>query len=304
MLDRLRELKQQGRWAEIRAIAPDILTHLAGDDKAKALLWLSQAYEETASTAAEYRTALSHAKASFSAAVPGGLMHTWAAGRVAALASDLGDFSTAISAGITFLDQLPQHPDAGVLKPWAYFALGQSLYYRRRDYVGSIRWFRLAVSSGTGEIRERSTLWLGWALAASGQVGEATSALPETIKHVSVGQLSAARAAVAYAAGDWQGARSHATIALLEYKSGAWPIYDSIQVAELYLILAKAAQRLGLQTQAARWFIESATILARWNAAFRLVPTLRERGGDWINAADCSCGPAGDKRCGLLGVVG
>jgi hypothetical protein len=145
-----------------------------------------------------------------------------------------------------------------------------------------------------------------WSLAADGRVAEATTVLARNFAHVTVGQVHAARAAVAYAAGDWRGARTFAAAALLEYRSGAWPVYDTIQGAELCLILAKAAQRLGLHVQAARWFNECAATLSCWSPAFVacLTPILREKGGAWFEEAVCSCGPAGSARCGLRGVVG
>lgn len=306
MLEQLKRMEAAGQWMEIRQVDVSTLASLDGDQLARACLSLSKAHEVTAGSAAEYKQALAFARRAAEVAAPGGLMHTWALSYIAGQASDLGYFAEATTAAEQFMAALPHHPKAEAVAPWVFFHLGRVHYYRRRDFAGAARWFRRAQGAGSRAISERAALFLAWALAASGHVAEAAASLPDQVEYVSAGYLDAARATVCYASGDWHGAMRFAEASLREYDSGTWQVFDTVQAAEVYLILSKASQRLGQNLQADRWLAIAADTLSRWNAELMpcLVSTLRGKGGERSEEAVCSCGSAGHDRCGLRGVVG
>lgn len=302
MLQVIKQMEQQGRWTEIRQQASTLLAGLEGDALARGYLATSKAFELTATSPADYRTALAHARAAVASALQGGLMHTWALARVAAYSADMGLYRAAEATACAFLERLPVNPGAAPMEPYALFALGRA-QASRRCFADAARTFRRALA-GTGEIFERIQLHLAWTLAEAGQVRDAFDSIPSTVEHVPAEHVSAAMAAVLAASGDWAGAQLHAKAALRAHEANRCPIFDTIQAAELALIIHRAAVALG-QTQA-MFSLHSAAILAGWNEGLilALLPTLRPKGGASYNAAASSCGPAGHQRTGLRGCVG
>lgn len=96
----IKELEIAGRWADLRRLAVALTP---GDALARVFIALSKLQEDASRTGADYRKALTYAREAASTAVPGGLMWTWAQGRSAALAADLGLDQVAERAAATFL---------------------------------------------------------------------------------------------------------------------------------------------------------------------------------------------------------
>lgn len=306
MLEQIKAWERAGQWVEIRSNEHIILSTLTGSDLARALLAIGKAYEVTAATAAEYRTALRHTEAILDLMPAGSLIHTWALHRIAAERADLGDFAGAQRAALAFIADLPNHPAAEAVAPYAYAALGRAHHYGRRP-AAAIPLFRRALLANVGgEFQERVQLLLVWSLAAAGRIYEAFGEIPSDVEHISRGHLFGAVARVCLAARDWHGAHSNARLALRSFDAGEWLPYDLLQAAELCLILKRASLALGCSFEAAVWF-DQAAVFALGNADLMavLAATLGRIGGEWPEAATVSRGlPAGHKRCGLLGAVG
>lgn len=301
MLTYIKQLETDGRWVELLCLSTSLTP---GDPLARVFVALSKLQEDAAAGGADYHRALYYAKQAAVAGVPGGLMWTWAQGRSAALAADLGIDQTAEQAARVFLDHLPTNPGAAVLAPWVWAALARVRARQGRNTEAVALWHQV-LSAADGELAERAQLHLVWTLAEAGQVQAAVAALPTEVRFVSAGLLAAAQAAVAAASHDWPEASAHARTALRRQAAGEWAIYDTVQTAELLLILQKAAQATGDLQQASIWFAKTAAVLSRWNAGImiRLVPTLRAGGGEYVAATD-SRGSAGSHRWSLTGTVG
>lgn len=307
MLEQIKAWERAGQWAEIRSNEHVILSTLTGSALARALLSLGKAYEVTAATAGEYRSALRHTEAILNLAPAGSLTHTWALHRIACLRSDLADFAGAEAAAVEFLKDQPNHPSAASVLPWVLFHLGRVRHYQGR-YHQAARLFTQALDTGPdGAIRERTQLFKVWSLAAAGRITEAFASIPADVEHISRGHLFAAIARVCLAARDWQGAALNARLALQSYDYGEMAPFDTIQATELCLILKQANLAQGRPAAAAVWFYKSATILAPWceGVLFAIATTLGERGGERYEAVSSHRGlSAGHKRCGLRGAVG
>lgn len=302
----IKQLETEGRWAEIRLQGEIILASLPGVQVARGLIALAVAHEKTATSAAEYHTALTYARKAAGNAPAGSFLATWALHLVACYAVDLGLLAEAERAALGFLEALPRHAGAARVTPWVLFALGRVRHYQRR-HTAALSFFRAALDAGAaGEIRERIQLHQAWTLAESGRAHAAAAVLPPTVEYVPAGQISAARAVVLAAAGDWQGAQVHALAALGHQAAGEWAPHDTRMAAELCLLLKRASLQLGTAAEAVVWSLHSAALLAGWAAGFMsdLLPTLRPEGGAYLHAADSHRGPAGHKRVGLLGAVG
>lgn len=303
MLADIKRMEAAGQWAEIRQLSESILVDLEGTEMARGLIALAVAHEKTATTAAEYRCALAYARRAVAVATTGSFMATWALHLVSCYAADLGLLEEAKQAAAAFLGALPAHPGARHVAPWVLFALGRVRHYQGR-YAVAMELFDRALNTGAaGEIGERIRLFMAWTLAESGQAYAAAQVLPAHVEHVPQGHVSAAMAVIAATVGDWLGARTHALAALRS--RGEWATYDTVQAAELTLILRRAAQALGHHGQARVWALHTAAIIGGWNAALRLLPTLRPKGGgEYHDAAAVRGLPAGYHRAGLRGAVG
>lgn len=304
MLEQLKAMEAAGQWMEIRQIDVTTLTGLDGDQLARAYLATSKAWELTATTADEYRTALAHAKTGLSVATVGGLMHTWLLARVAAYSADLGDYRTAEITATAFLKAQGAHPSASSIAPWASYALGRTRATQRR-FPEAIAIYEQTKSASAGEFAERIQLAIVWALAQAGRVSAAVAACPARLEHLPDAYLQAASAIILAKSGDWQGARLAAKTAIHAYTTA--PVYDLVEAAELVLILRHAATALGDTDGTASWASHIAAPLCRGTAGITnaLLPTLRPEGGaEFEHAAVSRCGSAGDQRRGLLGVVG
>lgn len=305
MLEQITAWEREGRWAEIRQHGPALLAAgLQGDQLARAYLAVAKAWEETATCPADYQESANLVLAAVAAAVPGSFMHTWALGRAAATLSDVGRFEQASEAAWAFLAQVETQPKATPMLPWVHFALGQVLYYKRRP-VASAQHFRTAMSLGAdGRLTELCRLWLAWSLAAAGQITAAFAAIPCEVHHVSHGHVFAAMARVCLAAQDLKGARTNARLALRSHEAGDWSVHDSLQAAELHLILRNSAYPQGgagsvRLDHASKFALCSEAVLSV------LAASLGRMGGVWSEAASVSRGlPVGHKRSGLLGAVG
>jgi hypothetical protein len=302
MMELIKQLEHAGNVAELRRL---VETMPAGDELARALIALSKLQEDAARSGAEYHQALAFAQQAVTAAVPGNLMETWALGRTAALAADLGQDTLACRASSAFMAQLESNPGAEVLAPWVWASLAR-VRARQGHYAAAVTLWRRVISAAGGELAERAQLHLVWTLAEAERSREAADVLPSSVQFVSVGHLSAARAVVAASAGDWPGARLQARIAIRHHAAGEWAIYDTRQAAELCLILKRAAQVMGQAAEAAVWALHSAALIAGWDAGIMsdLLQSLRPEGGAHLHAAASHRGPAGHHRCGLRGVVG
>lgn len=283
MLNRIKQMEIDGQWAELQQLAS---TLPAGDDLARVYIALSKLREDAATCGREYRAAMYDAQMAAETAAIGGSIWTWAQGRTAALAADLGQDILAERAAATFLAHVDQNPAAAVLTPWVTFALAQ-VRSRQRRHTKAISLWQLTMQEAAGELLERARLQYVWALAEAGRPREALLALPETVSFVSPGHIQAAKAVALAAAGDWTGAYKAARVALRHQGAGEWAVFDTLQTAELYTILSKCAQAMGNFRQATISLIKDATILSRWNTALIgcLVPTLREEGGEPFAAA-------------------
>jgi tetratricopeptide (TPR) repeat protein len=303
MMEYIKELERACEWHELRRLAETLPD---GDALARVHIALSVYREQTATNGTEYRLALRHAEHAAAVAVAGSLIHVWSFSMIAAYAADLGDYRKAERAATTFLRALPTQPAAERNIAVVYYALARAKHYGRR-YSEAVHYWRLAMETApTNELAERARLHLVWTLAESGKVLQAMQALPSVVYHVSEGHLDAARAVVHAAAGDWTGARFFALGALRTWDAGDWRAYDTVQAAELMLILKHAAHHAGNFGEAGTWHLHSAATLHGWNEDIitLLVSIPPARGGELAHAASSSCGPVGCKRTGLLGVVG
>ncbi|MDB4896314.1 MAG: hypothetical protein JWN15_2576 [Firmicutes bacterium] len=302
-LSSIKELESAGNTAGLTALARQLPP---GDVLARVHIALSKLQEDAATSSVEYWRAYAHARRAIVVAEVGGLMWTWAQGRTAAMGTDLGLYQVAEQAATIFLQHLAYHPRAEALAPWVHFHLGRIRHAQGRHSEAAAL-LRQAAAADAQEISERARLFLVWCLAECGRAAQALQELPETVSFVSPGHLNAARAAVYAALGDSMCARTEALAALRSREDGAWRIYDTVQAAELMLILKRAAIQAGDFGQAAVWHQHTAALLAGWNADLidSLLPTLPEKGGVWTDAtAASSCGPAGYRRSGLLGILG
>lgn len=299
----LKAMEQSGQWSEIRQLGAAVLDGHEGDALSRALLALGSAFEHTATGAADYRQALAFAQAAVASAERGGLLHTWSIARVAAYAADLGLYQVAMQAAATFLDALPRHEAAQRIAPWVLYALGRVRASQRRYSEAAGIW-RLVIGTAPDELAERARLHLAWTLAESGRLADAYSVLPTAAEYCPSALLEAARAVLCAAAHNWQGVIEHGRAYLND--AGALPVCDTIQTAEICLLMHRATNALGQHSQAEVWLRKAAAVLSCWNRALmqHLVPTLQGEGGAWHNAAVSRCGGAGTKRTGLRGVLG
>ncbi|MGE5507664.1 MAG: tetratricopeptide repeat protein [Chitinophagales bacterium] len=305
LLELIRSLEQAGRWAEIRTSGESFLASADASERARVLLALSKAWEETAAGVVDYRTAVRYTVATMDAAGAGSFLHVWALHRLACQLSDLGDFAGAERAAQGFFAALPDHPRAEAVVPWVNFHMGR-IRYHQRSYPEAAMWFERAAAAGDGELRERAVLFLVWARARAGHLAQAAEVLPESVQHVSDGHLRAAKAFLYACASDWPHAAQEARSALRHFSAGEWRVFDIVQAAELCLILKNAAHAMGERSQAMAWMNKAAALLSRWNLDLLvdLVLTLRVEGGGSIDAAASHRGPAGHHRCGTRGSVG
>lgn len=303
MLEQIRTLEQAGAWDELSRLACALPP---GQELARVFIALSKLQEDRATTAAEYRQALAYAEMGVTSDVAPGLMWTWAHGRAAALAADLGLYRAAESHALAFLGALGGHPQASALVPWVWAALARVRAHQGRFAEAILLW-RRTLASTEGELAERAILHLVWTQAEAGCVRQALASLPTAVSFVSEGHLNAARAVLLAAIHDWTGARREALAALRDQARGGWAVFDTIQTAELCMILRKAALADGAYRQAAVWYLRTAEVLSRWNVALVtcLIPTLRVGGGETFAAVSSARGlPAGYKQCGTRGAVG
>lgn len=303
MLDIIKGLEKDGQWTEIRQLSECIIAAgLESDQRARALLSLSKAWEETASCAADYRRAAGYAVQAVHVAAFGSLMHTWSLARAAAMLADCGEFDRSRQAAESFFAALPNAPGAAAMEPWAAYALGRA-YSRLGRQDAAMSAFERARRCARGELLDRIHITIARALARAGRISEAIKALPNASEALT-GHCHAAKALIMSRAGQWQLAESEARAALETV--GAWRIHDVVEVAELLLTLKVAAHRMGRHGQAAAWHFIAAAVLSRLAPGIMttLMPTLRQEGGGWFDAATPRCGAPGCKRVGLRGAVG
>lgn len=303
MLTQVKNLEAAGRWSEILALPRTDIAALPAPERARVTIALAVACEKTATTPEQYRAALAYACSAVLLAEKGSFLWVWAQHLVASYASDLGRYKLAERAAVAFLRAVPDHPKAQGVAPVVRYHLGRVRAFQRRHYE-ALELFRQVTQEAEGAFTERARVWMAWTLAEAGRPADALAALPATVAHISPGHLSAASALIFAAAGDWSGARLHALAALKT--RGEWSIFDTVQAAELYLVLKTAAEQAGNFDQARVWATHMASTLCGWNADLvqDLLPTLAQRGGEPYSKASSSCGPAGYARTGLLGTVG
>jgi tetratricopeptide (TPR) repeat protein len=305
VLAEIMRLERVGNWAEIRQRESVIVRECSVTPCARSFLSLALAYEYTATTQEDYSQALHWAQKAVATSQPGTATHLWALHMVASYCADMGLYVQAEKASSEFLRGAPLCPFVENALPWVYAAMGRVRQYQHRPSE-AVKWYELAERSTSGELRERIRLLRVWALADAGHVSQASSNLPGQLHHVPASHLSAARARIAAAVGNWSEAEAHARLAIAGHDNGDWRIFDTIQAAELCLILRMAYVHLGRSVQSLSWLIKSTTLLACWGNAVltRLVLMLQVKGGAIRYAAPPSHGAAGHVRCGLRGTVG
>lgn len=304
MLKLVRQLHNGGRWREILDLHLD--DSAPAQDRAWLLMAQAVAHEKTATDAAGYRAALTHAAAAVTLTEPGSFPWVWGQHMVACFAADLGMYKQVEHAAICFLEAAGGHPHTAGVSAHVRASLGRSRAAQRR-YGDAISLYREALTTAADPaLRERIQLLLVWAYAKAGDTSAAFAECPSEVRHVSPALLHAAMAAVLAHAGDWAGAQQAAKAALPYYQNHA-PL-DVVEHAELAMILRRAAQALGNHTQAKFWRLHTSLCFFGWQEAFvsNLLPTLPQKGGEGYNeAADCAgYGPVGHDRMGLLGVLG
>lgn len=305
MLEDIKTLVQAGRWADLRALDEAALADLTGDDRARAYLYIATAYFNTATCGDDWRTALRRAKLGLADARPGGLVHTWALQKVACLVVDMGPAAPVKRYALAYLKAAPAHPEVRPFTPYVTRALSQ-VAYRERRYLLAARLRRqtLAQFRALGNEAEvaRSAIALAWAYARAKRTALARSVLPEAVPD-RITYLRSGAAAVIYAAeGRWNDASSAGLAAL----QGARLAHDFADAAEVSLILAEAARRLGAAADVLTFIREAATLAARQaqNAYALLVLTLRAKGGDFFETAASRSSGGFHPECGLTTGVG
>lgn len=305
MLETIKALEQAEAWSKLLTLASQIPDSLSGDELARAYISVSIAYAESATTAQEYREALRYAQLAARVASRGSLLSVWSVGRCAALYADLGMYKSAKLAGTMFPNEMHNHPAAIGLAPWVYHALGRA-YSRLGSHAQAAFTLRQALAYEMPDAkRGRIQLNLARVYARAGRVADASAAMPNQVTAISDGHLHSAWAVIFANTGNWSGAKAQAKKALsLINEEGR--LYDTIEMAELALVLTNAAHALGHHQQAAFWSLYSDTILNSWAAGLIacINPTPKRKGGDFYSASHSSAGPRGHARCGLLGTVG
>lgn len=307
MIDQVKELERAGRWAEIRQLAPGLLSSLQGVDLAQAHMALSTAHFHTATSAVDWQVALRHAHACLQLAPAGDLLHTWALQKVSSLAVDMGRHQEAKRHALAYLKAAHAHPKLTVITPYVIRDLGHVAYQNRQFKAAACYWRRaLALFQTIGNTDEttRTAITLAWAYVRSGKSGLAQAVLPTAVpahmEHLRLG----AEAAILAADGHWTEAFTAGTRAL----QGARAAHDYADAAEVCLILSKAFQRLGAGNQALDFLHTAAKFAARQDRDAYALLTLSNRagGGDFPRvhaAAPCGAGGLHLDACYTTGVA-
>lgn len=297
-------LEARQAWSELRSID---VTHLSGDELARAYIAKSKAYQHTATTVEEYRECLRYSRLAEENAVRGGYIHLWALARVAIHLADLCDFAEARRVADEFFCLAGDNGEVVHFGLWVHFALGLSFYFGGGNYKEAIRHF--IISSGplaSEELKERSFLNFSWCYAHLGDGVTAMKLMPKNRKYVSDGNHYSVLCAALFASKRWSEAVKAGRIALKFYDQGGFMAYDTLDAAEVSLILKKCAERLGCVPDVIRWVRKTDEILSRWTAGVTLTapPTLRGEGGGMRHEEVSHRWIAGHHRTGLLGTVG
>jgi len=295
MLEQLRALNNDGRYMETRRLAPAFLaSSTAPEELSMGHALLSVAYQLSATCAGDWQQALINARACRDLAPRDTYLHVWALNQVAVLAGDTGRFQEASAHAAAFLREEPKYERAAHFKPWVIRTLTQVAFHRG-DYLQAAALRRQALTlfeapDNAPEVA-RTRLNLVWAYARAGRASVARMHLPETVPADMENLRCGAMAAVLAAEGRWAEALDAGQAAL----RGDRRSFDLADAAEVCLILAKCAHRLGLYQAAFAYIREAASFAARQDrkALVLLALTLGREGGVFLDAAASPCGSGG-----------
>jgi tetratricopeptide (TPR) repeat protein len=293
MLERIKSMELAGQWAEIRSMALELIEQAQPSDLARVHLSISTAYFQTAAGADDLRQSLAHVRLGLSLSTPGSLDHAWALGKLATLLVDMGRQDQVGPYAVAYLKIARAHPKLAVFTPYVHRALGKVAYNDRkfREAIPHhLKALAMFSAQGAEDQTARSMLNLVWSLARAGRPGNARTYLPASVPAHMEHLRNGAEAAILASEGRWTEAQTAGRLAL----RGARLAYDNADAAEVCLILAQAAARLGSVSDAFAYIREAASFAARQDQSLLAlaVLSLRAEGGETPYAA-ASCGSGG-----------
>jgi len=292
LLEQARALVREGRWLELRAMEPDLLT-LTGEDQVRVHGFLCWAYFSTAQSAGDWRSARHHGQECLRMAPAGSYWRAWSMQALSTIYSNIGRPAETIVYAKSFLKEAPKHPELQIGVPYAWQHLGRAARLTHQ-FDRAVHCYRIAITgfrlAGNEKEAHRTELHVVWALMKAGRIGEARREFPAGPMPEDEPFWRATRALLAASCGEWEQAAEEATIA----QPGPWAPNDSFVAAELCLLLSQISLRLGARAEATSWNQRATELSSRQDQGLftRLVLAARAEGGDFL-AAVASYGSGG-----------
>lgn len=277
MTDHLREL--ESGMSEIRALTPQLLSSLTGQDLARAHASLSYACAKGASSADEWSLALEHAFTCRTNAANDSPLYAWSLLQIAIVSENMGRLRNAEVFAKAFLGRVDEHTKLYV--PWAYRVLARVAYLRgqfRRSVSYRLLALKLHVRNRQSEEADRTSISLAWSLGHMNRLAEAYAAIPVGVDDSLVPLVRAAEAFLALRSGHYQEAKANAAIAFL----GKYESFDYVSAAEIASLLANAACVRGHFSTAQVYADKALSFASRQALDLKVLMalSLREMGGE------------------------
>lgn len=302
-LGHVRELERSGHWHELIGLRGQIVTSLEGEELGRAYASLSRAYFLTATSAADYETALTCARECNRLAPSGSALWLWSVQTLSSILIDLGRHKDAERHALAFLAV-----DRGQASPYVAWVLRDLSHvaYRDRRFLAAANLRTKALNHFVtqGNTREvfRTTINLVWAYARAGKMDKAAALLPDTAPDGLEYLWHGAYALVLMGLRRYEEALEQGYAALRAGRAQ----YDYLDAAEVALILAAILRRRGSHSEASVFVKIANDYAVQQTHSAEAVHTLEfaQKGGELPDEAPARCGPAGHKHAGLRGVIG